>query len=201
MTRTDGFDDDVDVDSGFSQDKDLVKPSRQPYEVEFSVLGPADIQAEQDRQIDEVAAILGLPPEAAAILLRYAKWNKERLIEQYMDNEERVLDAAGLEARPGAGTAGRAAVGTAKIPGFACDICCEDGPDLETYALKCGHRFCVDCYTQYLSSKIRDEGEAARIKCPGNGCDWIVDSKSLSLLVEDRLKSRYSTQALALAPC
>jgi len=61
---------------------------------------------------------------------------------------------------------------------------------LSTFAMKCGHRFCVDCYQQYLAQKIKEEGEAARIKCPGDGCNRIVDSKSLDLLVSEDLKDR-----------
>ena len=147
-------------------------------------MGPGEIQEQQDSQINEVSNILGQPPEVTAILLRYTRWNKERLIETYMDNEERLLEAAGLEAEA-------PTVKMAKVPGFTCDICCEDDDTLETYALKCGHRYCVDCYRQYLASKIKDEGEAARIQCPASKCNRIVDSKSLDLLVESGLRNRY----------
>ncbi len=180
------FEDD-EPDMGFSQDKDIIKPTKKPYEVDFQVYSPADIQAHQDRQIDELSAILGQPPESSAILLRHARWNKERLIEAYMDRPEEVLDRAGL---------GQDYIGQLKtevVPGFACCICCEDEPGLETYAMKCGHRFCVDCYRQYLAQKIKDEGEAARIQCPEEGCSRIVDSKSLDLLVAADVKKRYGT--------
>lgn len=176
------MDDDPDIGFG-TQDKDF-KPRRKAYEVEFAVYSPADIQAQQDKQTTEVSNIIGQPLEATAILLRYSRWNKERLIEQYMDKEEEVLDKAGLSNS----TAGPARIET--IPGFACDICCEDGPGLETFALKCQHRFCVDCYRQYLVQKIKEEGEAARIRCPGEGCNQIVDSKSLDLLVTPDLQNR-----------
>ena len=163
-----------------------MKPKRPAYEVEFKVRSPEEIQAQQDEQIAEVSNIIGQPSEATAILLRHARWNKERLIEQYMYNTEKVLDQAGLgdeaESHPPRIT---------KVKGFVCDICCEDGPDLDTFAMKCGHRFCVDCYKQYLYTKIKDEGEAARIRCPGDGCNRIVDSKSLDLLVSDSLRDRY----------
>jgi ariadne-1 len=168
-----------------SQDKDI-KPTTQAYEVEFNVFDPAQIQAQQDNQIQEVSNILGQPPEAAAILLRHSRWNKERLIDQYMDRTEQVLEEAGLGQD--------AATNPPKIlrsKGFVCDICCDDSPNLESFAMKCGHRFCVDCYKQYLSNKIQDEGEAARIRCPGEGCTRIVDSKSLDLLVSHDLKARY----------
>lgn len=162
-----------------------MKPGKKAYEVDFKVFSPRDIQSHQDKQIDEVSAILGQPSEATAILLRHLRWNKERLIETYMERPDSVLETAGL------GPESIQAPTTKVIKGFTCEICCEDTPGLETYALKCGHRYCVDCYRQYLAQKIKDEGEAARIQCPTSGCNRIVDSKSLDMLVAAELKSRY----------
>ncbi|KAJ4347767.1 translation initiation factor eIF-2B epsilon subunit, GEF [Ascochyta clinopodiicola] len=187
MDIEDDSDFDMDQDDvGFeTQDKDI-KPTKQAHEVEFKVFDPAQIQAQQDKQIDELSSILMQPPEASAILLRYMRWNKERLIEQYMEKTEEVLESAGLgqdaESNPPK---------LQRIQGFCCDICCNDSPDMDTFAMKCGHRFCVDCYRQYLATKIQDEGEAARIRCPGEGCTRIVDSKSLDLLVAADLRGRY----------
>ncbi|CAD0107489.1 unnamed protein product [Aureobasidium uvarum] len=177
------LDDDGDIGFG-SQDKDL-KPRKKAYEVDFSVYSPQDIQNQQDRQIEEVSNILGQPHEATAILMRYMRWNKERLIEQYMDKQEEVLEKAGL----GQDIASPPRLEV--IDGFMCEICCDDTPGMQTFAMKCNHRFCVDCYRQYLAQKIKDEGEAARIRCPGEQCNNIVDSKSLELLVTEDLKDRY----------
>jgi len=49
----------------------------------------------------------------------------------------------------------------------------------------------VDCYRQYLAQKIKNEGEAARIQCPTEGCNQIVDSKSMDLLVASELKEMF----------
>lgn len=155
-----------------------------PFDVEFKVLSPTDIQSQQDKHIEEVSTILGQPFETAAILLRHYRWNKERLIEHYMDHPEVVLEKAGLGQEVAQGAK------TEVVPGFTCEICFEDGPDLETYAMRCGHRYCVGCYQHYLAQKIREEGEAARIQCPKEGCHCIVDSKSLELLVTEDLKGR-----------
>jgi ariadne-1 len=176
------FDDDQ--EPGFAYDKEAMKPTRRPYEVDFRVLSPADIQSSQLKQIDEVCQILGLPPESVAILLRYMRWNKEKLIETYMDKSDELLDEAGL------GPQFAKAPRTEMVRGFTCEICYEDGQDLQTYAMVCGHRYCVDCYSHYLIQKVKEEGEAARIQCPRDGCHRIVDSKSLKLLVDDGVKDR-----------
>ncbi|PGH04374.1 ariadne-1 [Blastomyces parvus] len=180
----DDFGDDDDLGGSF-YDKEIVKQTQKPFEVDFKVLSPDDIKREQNSQINEVSSILGLPPESAAILLRFGRWNREKLIESYMEDHDRIQEEAGI---------GSAFSGTPKteiVPGFMCDICCEDGPGMETYSMRCGHRFCVDCYRHYLAQKIGEEGEAARIQCPQNNCHRIVDSKTLNLLVTADLQDRY----------
>jgi ariadne-1 len=101
-----------------------------------------------------------------------------------MDRPEKTLDEGGL------GSDSAITPRTEVIPGFMCDICCEDSPGLETYRMRCGHRFCADCYRHYLEQKIKEEGEAAKIECPQDNCHCIVDSKSLEFLVKDDVKDR-----------
>lgn len=146
---------------------------------------PDDIQRQQDEMIDEVNMILDMRKEDAAILLRHFHWNKEKLIENYMDKAAKILEDAGLSSQPGEKPELQA------IPGFMCDICCEDEEGLQTFAMKCGHRYCVDCYRHYLAQKIKEEGEAAHIQCPADGCKRVMDSKSLDLLVASDLNDRY----------
>jgi len=128
------------------------KPQQKSYEVEFRVYSDSQIQKTQAEQIDEVSSILGLPVEQCAVLMRHFRWQKERLIESYLNNSEEVLEAAGLDAE---------AAKTPKIEkvkGFMCDICCNDEPGLETFALRCDHRYCVECYTAYLEQKNQGGG-------------------------------------------
>lgn len=184
----DDFDDDFELeveadDLGLS--KDLSDAKKVPYEVTFRVYEPQDIQKQQDELIDEVNMILEMKKEDAAILLRHFMWNKERLIEDYMDRPKKVLEASGL----GPNSSDQPKIQTVKD--FECAICCDDSEGLETFAIKCGHRFCVDCYRQYLTQKIREEGEAARIECPESGCRRIIDARSLDILVTPELKERY----------
>ncbi|KAI6245508.1 E3 ubiquitin-protein ligase dbl4 [Erysiphe necator] len=156
------------------------------FDTSFKVFRPCDIQSQQDELINEVNLILDLRREETAILLRYFKWNKERLIEEYMDRPKKVLEDSGL------GQNNSHVPKLEIIPGFMCDICYEDDSDLQSFALKCGHRYCIHCYRHYLSQKILDEGEAARIQCAKEGCKRIMDAKSINILVTPNLKNRYN---------
>ncbi|EGX91804.1 RING finger protein [Cordyceps militaris CM01] len=165
--------------------KQLYKKNSPGHVVAFTVYKPIDIREQQDGMIAEVNMILDMGKEDAAIMLRHFRWNKERLLEDYMDHPEKVLEAAGLNSSTNDLPKLEA------VPGFVCDICCEDEEGLETFAMKCGHRYCVHCYRRYLTQKIRDEGEAARIQCPSDGCGRSLDSRSLDLLVTSDLTGRY----------
>lgn len=188
LTRLDSDVDVDDFDNGdYGGNERDMKPQKKFFEVDYKVYSPADITQQQDQQIAEVSTMFEQPHEATAILLRYGRWNKERLIENYMENQEEMLEKAGLGQ-----DIQRHPPRTEVIDGFMCEICCEDEAGLQTFAMKCGHRFCIECYRQYLSQKITEEGEAARIKCPGDGCNRIVDAKSLDLLVTPDMRERYN---------
>ncbi|CAG8635575.1 28801_t:CDS:2, partial [Dentiscutata erythropus] len=163
------------------------KDRKKSYEVEFKVHSIQDIVKNQDEEVTHVSNMLLIQKQHAATLLRHFCWNKERLIERYMDATEEVLKTAGViindSMRPK----------FVKVPGFMCDICCDDDKDIETLALSCGHRFCQTCYKHYLTQKIKEEGESRRISCMANGCNVIVDENTVELVVDKDIHERYRT--------
>ncbi|KAJ3373526.1 hypothetical protein HDU91_006469 [Kappamyces sp. JEL0680] len=159
------------------------------YQVDFKPLNTTELQGIIAGEMAHVSNILGCPPETASTLLRYFKWNKEKLIESYMEDDEATTKAAGVlmfEDRPQ----------LMAVPGFVCDICCNDEDDLKTLALLCQHRYCQDCYEHYLTMKITEEGESRHIACPGSGCKLIVDEKTVELVVKPDVFQKYQTLLL-----
>ncbi|PHH49923.1 E3 ubiquitin-protein ligase dbl4 [Ceratocystis fimbriata CBS 114723] len=175
--------DDFEPDTDFTIDK--ASEPKKYTDVAYKVKLPVDLKKQQEDDISEVNMILDLGRDEVAILLRRFRWNKERLIEDYMDRPNKVLEDAGFA------SSSNIPLKIQTIPGFTCEICFDDEPGLESFAMKCEHRFCVSCYRQYLTQKIRGEGEAARIQCPHEGCRRILDAYSLNLLVTADLKDRY----------
>ncbi|EGF84003.1 hypothetical protein BATDEDRAFT_9163 [Batrachochytrium dendrobatidis JAM81] len=158
---------------------------RKPYDTDFVVYSPAEILQFQQSEIVQVSGILGCCTAIAATLLRHFHWNKERLIESYMDDCDKVAVDAGVimdasqQPKP------------TVIEGFECDICCNNDTGLMTLALSCHHRFCVDCYRHYLTLKIAEEGESRRIRCPASGCCIIVDEKVVESVVIPAIYQKY----------
>lgn len=162
----------------------------------------------------------------AAILLRHMNWNKERLIERYMDAPDEVKYEAGViddSTRP-------RVVAMTHRDGFTCEVCFQSTDDLppltaqqqrtlaeyerslakrkdlsssplpqldpsvphiRTLALACGHRYCTDCYTEYLTNKIKNEGESRRVQCMQESCKLIIDENTTGQLVDPSVLERY----------
>ncbi|KAL7753149.1 hypothetical protein RI367_001602 [Sorochytrium milnesiophthora] len=179
------FDDDL----GFVDSQASEAPKLKAYEVEYTPRTPAEILAFQRREVEHVAGITGIAEQHVATLLRHFNWNKERLIELYMDQPEKVLSDAGVI------TDEKEAPRFVKVPGFMCDVCCNDDDGMETLALSCGHRFCRDCYEHYLTQKIRDEGESRRIQCMGE-CKLVVDEKTVEMVVDKDTFKKYQSLLL-----
>ncbi|KDQ21454.1 hypothetical protein BOTBODRAFT_25896 [Botryobasidium botryosum FD-172 SS1] len=166
----------------------LGKVKRKSYEVNFETLSDAAVDRLMNKEAEHVAGIFGLEPSTALLLLRHMAWNKERLIEKYMDNPEAVRKDAGiLAAPPLAPTSSSSSAGVRRSARransvqpsappstpFMCPVCCDDEPP-NTYALACGHAFCSTCWETYLHTKVREEGEFT-VRCMDSDCKLLAD--------------------------
>jgi ariadne-1 len=190
-----------DDDLNFSQD--LEKIRRKPWEVDYRVLDVQDIVNAQVKEVEQIAVMFAIKNTDAAILLRHFGWNKERLIERYMDAPEKVNREAGVHEDPSHPR-------MQALSDFTCDICFTSAddmpvpppkdkakgkkaapPTLNTLAMACNHRFCVDCYRTYLEQKIRIDGESRRIQCMEEKCNIVVDEHTVEMVVSPALVERY----------
>lgn len=60
------------------------------------------------------------------------------------------------------------------------------------YGMECGHRFCVQCWSEYLTTKIMEEGMGQTIACAAHNCPILVDDATVMKLVTDpKVKLKY----------
>lgn len=77
-------------------------------------------------------------------------------------------------------------------PVETCIICCRDLPVKEMTGIACGHRFCKDCWSCYLTTKIMEEGMGHRISCAAHACEILVDDQTvMSLVTDSKVKAKY----------
>ncbi|CDO75272.1 hypothetical protein BN946_scf184497.g3 [Trametes cinnabarina] len=196
----DGSASEIEVD-GFGNDfKVGVRQERKIYEVDYSALSQPEVERIMQADVDHISSIFGVEPPVAAILLRHMNWNKEKLIEKYMDNASAVAVAAGVELPPREPTPppskssssrgsmagpqrttrrlsadkGSDSKGKRASPPIDAEpfVCpiCFDDSQTEFLSLLCDHKFCAGCWKEYITSKVRTEAECM-ITCMAEGCN------------------------------
>ncbi|KAJ7622701.1 hypothetical protein B0H17DRAFT_1085285 [Mycena rosella] len=172
------------------------KTARKAYELEYDSLSQAAIEKLMEQDVEHIRGIFGVDASTASLLLRHLAWNKERLIEQYMDHATKMLVAAGVSipepepARPSRRPARKPAAKSPKSETFVCPICFDDAPDLAPLALDCTHAACSGCWAAYITSKIRDEAEHA-CRCMAEGCALVAPDAFVRAAVDPETYVRF----------
>ncbi|TIA87764.1 hypothetical protein E3P99_02993 [Wallemia hederae] len=199
-------DDDVDIDDTDAFNvSEPVKPQKSKFDVDYKVYDINDIIANQQSETDQVCSIFGFQPQDATILLRHFGWNKEKLIERYSEDPDRILKQVGLapesssSASASAQSDSRASspLRLKRVKGFTCEICFTGSEDTstQTLALGCGHRFCSDCWKMHCEEKINGQGESRKIECMGSDCQTVLSEQVISQIVPHDIFKRYQNLA------
>jgi len=200
----------TDTEFGFPSDDDgfMFSPDAEPESSisDFQCLTQEGLLEQQARAIEDIAEVLSMTPSASASLLRYFRWNRDRLFAKYLEDPAGVLKEAGValsetyihvedndtgEPRPFpysslANSGDSSSARHSDI--IECSICGEDTN--KCFALSCSHLFCKDCWEQYLTMKIK-EGQAVSLQCPQYKCQMIVDDRAVKELVSEETYARY----------
>jgi len=156
-------------------------------------LTPADLVGVQTEAIQEVNDVFQIPPQTARILLQHFKWDKDRLLERYFGGDREALFAEAhcidptIKSAPELGSLAEAAEEV-----VSCEVCMCDLARSNLTGASCGHEFCLECWTGYLSEQIEGQGKAS-IRCPGYGCDIMVDELTATRILakSDKILQRY----------
>lgn len=129
-----------------------------------------DLRPEMRRRLRDVQEVLGVTPAAAAILMRQHNWSKERLLEEYMVDSDKILKKDGVFHRCGH-------MVPAEKSG-TCQICYEDVDKM--LAMPCGHAFCYDCWYEFAINCINEGPACVNTTCPEASCREIVTEDEIN---------------------
>ncbi|GBM64165.1 E3 ubiquitin-protein ligase ARIH1 [Araneus ventricosus] len=157
----------------------------------YTVLSTADVVDVMLKLIKEVNNIVEIPPTITRILLNHFNWDTEKLYERYYDGDPDNLFKAAHVVNPITALS-RSKVKSANKNNEFCEICFRKIPFSLMTSLACGHRYCTECWTIYITTKIMDQGEVQSIPCFAVGCDILVDDQTImNLLVDPKVKLKY----------
>ncbi|KEG07551.1 RING finger protein [Trypanosoma grayi] len=139
-----------------------------------TTLTVSEVMEELRRDVEKANEILGLTPEAALLVLRRYGWKMDdATLENYLNDMENINKDLRIIEVAGSGTDGVALVQSDTV--LECPICCDDVPVGKAVALaRCGHFFCVDCFTTNLLCAIKHYHDLFNKRCPMKGCSCIV---------------------------
>lgn len=156
----------------------------------FQVLDNKQIENILNTAIEQIVGILNMNKTEARHLLNHYEWKAEKVIDDFVqsNNDSEFRTKARLPITAVAASA--VAIGE-EVP-LECEICCisEDDETKLTGANDCGHRYCLNCWSQYLDTKIL-EGATIMI-CAAHKCEMLIeDEMVLRLLKNDKSKSMF----------
>jgi ariadne-1 len=143
-----------------------------------------EIKIERDHLIAETMEKLFLKREDAILVMIYYKWNKDNLDDWY-DDIESNKSKVGIELSDE--TKKKFKEEGVESNGNICLVCSEIKND-KFFSLNCGHQFCYDCWSEYLSEKIKYPLNILQVKCPQKDCTCVVYEKLFPLFIKDGKK-------------
>lgn len=196
--------DDDDGDDGFvievSDSCDSASAEVPKESTHDAVMTPGTLATEHAEVLQQVVEVLGLPEMLARALLAHFKFDKAKLMEQYVDKPEATLAAIGWTEAPPAPGPGAVPATPAGSGGLElCEVClAENVARLDTTALPCGHRYCNVCWTSYLASKIVEGVTSVNCMWDGpGGCKQAVPEAVVRRLCDEATFEKFQRFMLA----
>jgi ariadne-1 len=145
-----GFDDIPDFgDDGYYGVSTVSEPeSDYVTKINYEIYCAEDVEKKFQALISQVREILGNSDDDCILLLKYFRWNVDKLEQNIFDNKAKIEIASGTILDPNCAAA-KAIVSTGN-----CAICWDTlgtQPDF----LICKHAFCDDCWGGYLSTLVK----------------------------------------------
>jgi len=159
-------------------DEDIAAAIGHDKQLSFEVMAEADVLEESKKLIEGVMEFLGIPNRAiAACLLRSNNWNRQLLIDQYLDNSDKVCEKAGIPSLD--------LESPIENPTHVseCLVCLDQYKNADSFALPCGHRYCRSCWKEYLEISIQDGPGCISIKCMAPKCRSVVHEDAFKKIV------------------
>lgn len=181
------FCDDKDTSANFELDKDKGKNPESAYE--YELLSHNGVIHNMMNEVYQIVNILMVSEPIARCLLNHYKWDKEQLLDDYYNSQDLNVFFQSIGVENPTIIDKDAATYAPNSPD--CGICFTLLSETKSTNLLCGHQFCANCWCQYITVKILDDGEGNMIKCPDPDCKMLIDDEAIMELVSTNVKERF----------
>lgn len=164
----------------------------------YTILKKDDIEKLRQRLIEDTMEFLGLEKEETALVLIHYHWNIDKLKDSWYENMEENRKKCGLDTIEKSQKEIESSLVNNKGKSNTCRICGINEINISSFALKCCHMFCFECWQDYLKFKMEDLLTCINSTCPQKGCNLVIpESVFLKFLHRDeKLKNDYNKALL-----
>lgn len=146
-------------------------------EGKYEFLMKDQFEKELRKKVEEFVPYTELKPEEAELVLIHYNWNLELLLNDWVDKMDKIKMLSGLKQTPESQKNIYKFFKKNQIPKNMCLVCMTEFENENDYlCLGCGHKCCVECYTEYLLAKLDEQMTLLSTPCPLHGCNFIVTS-------------------------
>ena len=148
-----------------------VKLSEQPIK-DYEIIQNSEIIKKRDAIIEKFIEFSNLSYDEAELVLIYYDWNYDKLSEYWFDNMEKIQIESHISQSEESQKEIEKFFSQNNIPSNTCLICYNEYDPEDSFSLKCNHKFCKDCYVEYITEKLETEPNSILMTpCPLKGCN------------------------------
>eukprot|EP01087_Luapelamoeba_hula_P018185 TRINITY_DN5837_c0_g2_i1.p1 TRINITY_DN5837_c0_g2~~TRINITY_DN5837_c0_g2_i1.p1 ORF type:complete len:737 (+),score=160.44 TRINITY_DN5837_c0_g2_i1:90-2300(+) len=154
----------------------------------FAAVTTEDLVDDQLRIIEQANEVLQMDNSYIRILLQFANWNVEKLLQVFLEEgQERLFKRAGID-----NFAKDTSMSEASADDLVCSICYDDIDPKTACSLSCKHLFCAACWKDYLTLKIAEEGRRlAELTCMAKDCHVQMEDHIVKSILSPELYKKY----------
>ena len=156
------------------ENEDLTKTNTASHKYQF--LMSDELNSIRKKKIDEFVQYSSLPEDEAELILINYNWNIDILMNEYFDKMKEIQINCGIRQSKDSIKKVYEYFKKNGVNEGLCPICCCEIEKDDEVFLNCEHKFCTDCFYNYLKEKTNDQLTILNTPCPLKGCNYVVTS-------------------------
>ena len=153
----------------------------------YEFLMKDEIEKEREAKIEEFIQFSSLSKPQAELILINFNWNIDILMNDWFDKMQKIKESSGLCQTKESQKKIKEFFKKNKIPSNYnyCLICYTEIEPNDEVSLDCKHKFCSDCFSNYLKQRVTDQLTLLSCPCPLTGCNYIVTHNFFTKLLKN----------------
>jgi len=132
----------------------------------YVVVGREQISQLHKKLLDELVERIEIDSSRGVAILRAYDWDLDKAVAAYKTDIKACLKKAGITATEESLKKKPSLERQSSSTEFTCGSCYMEYTLREGYALQCGHRYCMDCWTGWINASFDKGQESVFTECP-----------------------------------